>query len=168
MAANNFTWEYAGCAIPVTLSISPTINPPTTAPQNEPTPPMTITTKDCTSNDDTEHLDAIGWVIQKSEIDCTFAPFRHGHPLRDTAEMDAHRLDNDDPQAECDEDLIFARAFVENWILASFPWGHRSHDGLTLGNTAKPGTGVETRSSGYSAGSKAFAASSVASINSTR
>ncbi len=41
------------------------------------------------------------------------------------------------------------------------------HDESNLGNTAKPGTSVETRSSGCSAGSKAFVVSSVASISST-
>ena len=55
---------------------------------------------------------AIHWVIDKSKVNGAFAPLRYRHSLRDTSEMGAHGLDDDDPKSECDKDLILVWAFI--------------------------------------------------------
>ena len=62
--------------------------------------------------DDTEHLDAIGRVVEKAEIDRAAAPTGHRQPLRNAAEPGAHGLNKNNTEAEGREDLILMRPSV--------------------------------------------------------
>src|SRR2546421_569439 len=84
----------------VMLMISPAMSPPNTAPGNEPTPPITTTTKVCTriASPTSGVSDTTGALTM---------------PANPAAVEEADGLDDDHREAERDEELVLVRAAVE-------------------------------------------------------